>query len=86
MGSISTKKVNHCTCGGTNELTDIPSRDYDPLRIDCNSKLRRDKAVAVVEAMVTTMKQMPDDTMFSLRFKIFELIKQKQQKLEGEKS
>ena len=54
---------------------------YEPLIVDCNSKLRRDKAIAVVQAMVTTMRTFPDDAMFGLKFRIKELTKQKQQNL-----
>jgi hypothetical protein len=59
------------------------SQEYEPTIITCNSKLRQDKAIAVVNAMAKAMAEFPEGTMFSLNFKIKELTKLRQQKLEA---
>jgi hypothetical protein len=59
------------------------TQEYEPTVITCNSKLRQEKAIAVVSSMAKAMSEFPEGTMFSLNFKIKELTKLRQQKLEA---
>jgi hypothetical protein len=52
--------------------------NYDPLIWENNSASRKDKALALIDALKETLAKAPDDTIFKLRISVKELVKQKQ--------
>lgn len=55
----------------------------EPLVYEVTSAtLRRDKALALLDALRETLEKAPENTMFKLRLRVKECIRQKQTKLE----